>query len=66
MDRSILEKALWLSRCAPALRETFAYRPYRAREKITLVDIANTRFHLDWRDVLTPEAFDDWLKEVTA
>jgi hypothetical protein len=44
----------------------FGYRPYRAREKVTLVDIADTRFHLDWRDVLAPEAFDEWLKEVTA
>jgi hypothetical protein len=45
---------------------TFLFRPYRSREKVTLVDIDSTRFHLDWRGLLTPEAFDDRLKKATA
>ena len=42
------------------------YRPYRAREKVTLLDLDMTRKHLDWRGVLTPEAFDDRLKKAPA
>jgi hypothetical protein len=42
------------------------YRPYRASEKITLVDLQATRKQLDWRDVLGEKAFDDRLKKATA
>jgi hypothetical protein len=44
----------------------FFYRPYRAREKVTLMDLDMTRKHLDWRDVLSEQAFDDRLKKATA
>ncbi len=50
----------------PPSETTFTFRPYRARERVTLVDLHMTRKHLDWRDVLSEQAFDDWLKEVTA
>jgi hypothetical protein len=43
-----------------------AYRPYRPRERVTLKDLQVTRQDLDWRDLLTPEAFDDRLKKATA
>lgn len=55
----------WFFEHAPS-ETTFLYRPYRAREKVTLLDIDSTRFHLDWRGVLEPEAFDDRLKKATA
>lgn len=42
------------------------YRPYRPRERVTLRDVNSTRFQLDWRGVLSPEAFDDLLKKATA
>jgi hypothetical protein len=42
------------------------YRPYRFRERVTLRDINSTRFHLDWRGLLAPEAFDERLKKATA
>lgn len=42
------------------------YRPDRARERVTLRDINSTRFDLDWRGLLAPEAFDDRLKKATA
>lgn len=45
---------------------TFFFRPYRAREKVTLVDIHSTRQHLDLRGVLDEQAFDDRLKKATA
>lgn len=44
----------------------FGYRPYRLREKVTLVDLEATRKQLDWRGLMAPEAFDDRLKKATA
>jgi hypothetical protein len=44
----------------------FEYRPYRARERVTAVDLHATRGQLDWRGLLAPEAFDDRLKKATA
>jgi hypothetical protein len=44
----------------------FGYRPYRARERVTLSDLHMTRRHLDLRGVLTEEGFDDLLKKATA
>lgn len=42
------------------------YRPYRAREKVTLMDLDMTRKHLDWRGVLSEDTFDDQLKQASA
>lgn len=50
----------------PSSGAVFEYRPYRVREKITLVDLHMTRKQLDWRDLLAPEAFDNRLKKATA
>lgn len=47
----------------PPSETSFGFRPYRAREKVTLADLHMTRKHLDWRGLLTPETFDDWLIE---
>jgi hypothetical protein len=50
----------------PPSETVFAYRPYRTREKITLVDLHMTRKQLDWRGVLDEQAFDNLLKKATA
>ncbi|HEY7315505.1 MAG TPA: hypothetical protein VH643_39615 [Gemmataceae bacterium] len=55
----------WFFEHAPS-ETTFLFRPYRAREKVTLVDIHSTRRHLDLRGVLDEQAFDNLLKKVTA
>jgi len=55
----------WFFEHAPS-ETTFLFRPYRAREKVTLVDIQSTRRHLDLRGVLDEQAFDSQLKKATA
>ncbi|HTU17145.1 MAG TPA: hypothetical protein VMG10_03725 [Gemmataceae bacterium] len=50
----------------PSSGTELGYRPYRVRERVTIRDIDETRFHLDWRGVLAPEAFDERLKKATA
>ncbi len=55
----------WFFEHAPS-ETTFTYRPYRTRERVTLLDLDRTRHHLDWRGVLEPRAFDDVLKKATA
>ncbi len=50
----------------PPSKTEFVFRPYRDRERVTLRNINSTRFMLDWRGVLAPEAFDERLKEATA
>jgi hypothetical protein len=50
----------------PASETTFLFRPYQVRERVTPRDVSSTRFHLDWRGLLAPEAFDDRLKKATA
>ncbi|HEY7315506.1 MAG TPA: hypothetical protein VH643_39620 [Gemmataceae bacterium] len=55
----------WFFKHAPS-ETTLTYRPYRLRERVTLRDLHMTRFRLDWRDVLSEQAFDDRLKKATA
>src|SRR5262249_22964284 len=55
----------WFFEHAPS-ETTLAYRPYRVRERVTLLDMHITRQHLDWRGVLEERAFDDLLKKATA
>jgi hypothetical protein len=49
----------------PSSGTEFGYRPYRPREKVTLMDLDMTRKHLDWRGVLSEDAFNDRLKKAT-
>jgi hypothetical protein len=42
------------------------YRPYRARERVTLLDVHRTRLDLDGGGVLEEQAFDELLKKATA
>jgi len=55
----------WHFEHAPS-ETSVTYRPYRARERVTLLDIHRTRRHLDLRGVLGEQAFDDLLKKATA
>lgn len=45
---------------------SYLFRPYRAGEKISLIDLQSTRRHLDMRGLLDEQAFDDQLKKATA
>jgi hypothetical protein len=55
----------WFFEHAPS-GTVLGYRPYRARERVTLMDLHMTRRHLDLRGVLEEQAFDDLLKKATA
>jgi hypothetical protein len=55
----------WFFEHAPS-ETVFAFRPYRAQEKITVKDLYLTRKHLDWRGVLSANAFDEMLKQASA
>jgi len=50
----------------PSSGTVFGYRPYRAGEKVTEMDLHMTRRHLDLRGVLDERAFDDRLKKAIA
>ncbi len=50
----------------PSSETEFEYRPYRVHEKVTVGDLHMTRKQLDWRGVLSAQAFDDRLKKATA
>jgi hypothetical protein len=56
---------IWFFEHLPS-ETTVAYRPYRANEKVTLLDLHRTRGHLDLRGVLSEQGFDDLLKKATA
>ncbi len=45
---------------------TLLYRSYRARERVTLLDLHRTRQDLDWRGILDERSFDDHLRKATA
>jgi hypothetical protein len=47
-------------------KAVLTYRPYRSRERVTLKDLQVTRQDLEWRALMTPEAFDDVLQKATA
>jgi hypothetical protein len=49
-----------------ASETTYLFRPYRAADKVSLIDIQSTRRHLDLRGVLDEQAFDDRLHRATA
>lgn len=55
----------WLFEHAPS-ETTLAYRPYRGRERVTLLDVHVTRQDLDGRGILNEHEFDDLLKKATA
>jgi predicted RNA binding protein YcfA (HicA-like mRNA interferase family) len=42
------------------------FRPYRPQEKVNLPDLASVRTHLDQRDLLRADAFDNLLRKASA
>jgi hypothetical protein len=42
------------------------FRPYRSRERVTLLDLHITRQDLDWHGLLEEQEFDDLLKKASA
>ncbi len=49
-----------------ASESLFAFRPYRSNERVTLRDMRSVQVQLDWRGMLSEQAFDDRLKKATA
>jgi hypothetical protein len=45
----------------PPSETVFVVRPYTSSDNITMQDLASTRTHLDWRGLLSADAFDDLL-----
>jgi hypothetical protein len=44
----------------------FLFRPYKNNEKISMADLMGTRMQLDWRGLLSAEAFDSSLTKTPA
>jgi hypothetical protein len=44
----------------------FLFRPYALDDNITIQDLTATRTHLDWRGLLSANAFDDFLTKTPA
>jgi hypothetical protein len=44
----------------------FLFRPYHLDEYVSLPDLTSARTHLDWRGLLSAEAFDDSLTKTPA
>jgi hypothetical protein len=44
----------------------FVFRPYALNELVTMQDLESTRTHLDWRGLLSNQAFDESLTRVPA
>jgi len=55
----------WLFQHDPS-GTAFGFRSYRSNERVTQIDLDHVRKHLDWRDVLSEQAFDERFKEATA
>ncbi len=50
----------------PDSETVFLFRPYQPHEKVSQVDLFTTQTHLEWRGLLSPEAFQDMLTKATA
>ena len=44
----------------------FLFRPYAPDDHLTVQDLASTRTHLDWRGLLSADAFDESLTKAPA
>jgi hypothetical protein len=49
-----------------ASETVFLFRPYRPADPVYEHDLVMVRSQLDWRGLMTPEAFDDSLKKTPA
>jgi hypothetical protein len=43
----------------PESDTVFLFRPYALDDKVSMQDLAATRTHLDWRGLLSSQAFED-------
>ena len=50
----------------PESDTVFLFRPYTLAENVTQQDLAATRTHLDWRGLLSSQAFEDNLTKTPA
>jgi len=50
----------------PESDTVFLFRPYTLAENVTQQDLAATRTHLDWRGLLSSDAFDDHPRKTPA
>lgn len=50
----------------PESETVFLFRPYRPDEKVTVQDLITTRTHLEWRGLLSEEAFENLLNKTPA
>jgi hypothetical protein len=50
----------------PESGTVFLFRPYASDDDVTMQDLASTRTHLDWRGLLSANAFDDFLTKAPA
>ncbi len=50
----------------PESDTVFVFRPYAPDDNVTMLDLASTRTHLDWRGLLSAVAFDDSLTKTPA
>jgi hypothetical protein len=44
----------------------FMFRRYRPQDRVSMMDLAGVRFQLDWRGLLSREAFDAALRKASA
>jgi hypothetical protein len=44
----------------------FTFRLYHPQDKVSMMDLAGVRSQLDWRGLLSREAYDDSLRKVSA
>ncbi len=50
----------------PGKDALFAFRMYRPQDMVSLVDLTDVRKDLDWRGLLSAEAFDATLRKASA
>jgi hypothetical protein len=50
----------------PKSDTVFLFRSYAPNDNVTVQDLATTRTHLDWRGLLSANAFDDSLTKAPA
>jgi hypothetical protein len=44
----------------------FVFRQYRPQDRVSMLDLVGVRSQLDWRGLLSPEAFDAALRKASA
>ena len=50
----------------PASGAVFLFRPYEPQEHVSVQDLGSARKHLDWRGLLSANAFDNSLTKAPA